>query len=172
MIFESQIMENITEATPKDAGPIMSLISECTKDMEVNGIYQWDDKYPTRETIEVDIAKRSLHVFRIDGKCCGIIALDGNEPPEYGDVHWKYKTAKVLVVHRLAVDPLWQKRGIARRLMDFAEQYGQTNGYQAIRLDAFIKNPRGVKLYELRGYRKAGTVILRKGPFYCFETKL
>ena len=171
-MFESRIMDSITEATPKDEGPIMSLISDCTRDMEAHGIYQWDDKYPTRETIEVDIANRSLHVLRIDGNYCGIIALDGNEPPEYGHVHWKYKADKILVVHRLAVDPQWQKQGIARRLMDFAEQYGRKNGYQAIRLDAFIKNPGAVKLYELRGYRKAGTVVLRKGPFYCFETKL
>ena len=163
---------DIIEATPKDAGPIMALISECTKDMEASGIYQWNAEYPTREAIAVDIANRSLHVLRIEDKYCGIIALDGDEPQEYGDIDWKYQTDKVFVVHRLAVDPQWQRQGIARRLMDFAEQYGKTHGYQAIRLDAFIKNPRAIKLYECRGYRKAGTVNFTKRLFYCFENTL
>ena len=163
---------DIIEATPKDANPIMALISECTKDMEASGIYQWDDEYPTREAIEADIANRSLQVLRIEDKYCGIITLDGDEPQEYGTIDWKYQTDKVLVVHRLAIDPQWQGQGLARRLMDFAEQYGQKNGYQTIRLDAFVNNPRAVKLYEHRGYRKAGTVIFRKRLFYCFENTL
>jgi ribosomal protein S18 acetylase RimI-like enzyme len=163
---------DIIEATPKDAEPIMALISGCTKDMEASGIDQWDDEYPTQEAIEADIANHSLHFLRIKDKYCGIIALDGDQPKEYEDIDWKYQTDKVLVVHRLAIDPQWQRQGIARRLMDFAEHYGQTNGYQAIRLDAFIKNPRAVKLYERRGYRKAGTVVFRKRLFYCFEKTL
>ncbi|MGD8814611.1 MAG: GNAT family N-acetyltransferase [Anaerolineales bacterium] len=163
---------DIIEAKPKDTGPIMALISECTKDMEASGIHQWDDEYPTREAIEADIANQSLHILRIKDKYSGIITLDGDQPKEYEDIEWKYQTDKVLVVHRLAIDPQWQRQGIARRLMDFAEHYGQTNGHQAIRLDAFIKNPRAVKFYERRGYRKAGIVVFRERLFYCFEKTL
>jgi hypothetical protein len=39
----------------------------------------------------------------------------------------------------------------------------------AIRLDAFTLNPGAIRLYEGRGYRKAGSVRFRKGMFNCYE---
>jgi ribosomal protein S18 acetylase RimI-like enzyme len=162
----------ITIAALKDVDSIMVLFSSCIKEMEENSIYQWDDKYPTQEKIERDINNQSLFLFKIDRKLAGTVTLDGNQPPEYGDVDWKYKAQKVLVVHRLAVNPVFQNRGTAKKLMDFVQQYGRTHGYEVVRLDAFIKNPAAIALYEHRGYRKAGTVIFRKGLFYCFESNL
>ncbi len=56
--------------------------------------------------------------------------------------------------------------------MHFVEQYAEVHGYDVIRLDAFTRNPAAVRLYEGRGYRKAGIVSFRKGPFYCFEKRI
>jgi hypothetical protein len=56
--------------------------------------------------------------------------------------------------------------------MDFAEHGAISDGYNAIRLDAFRQNPVAVALYERRGYRNAGVVLFRKGPLYCYEKQL
>ncbi len=53
--------------------------------------------------------------------------------------------------------------------MHFAEAEAQKRGYHAIRLDVFLENPVALSLYESLGYRHAGTVRLKKGPFACFE---
>lgn len=56
--------------------------------------------------------------------------------------------------------------------MEFAEEKAEREGYQAIRLDAFTGNPPALALYDHRGYRKAGTVLFRKGWFFCFEKEI
>lgn len=55
--------------------------------------------------------------------------------------------------------------------MDLAEAHAKQNTYVSIRLDAYAGNPPTVKLYERRGYRKAGQVYFprRTLPFFCFE---
>jgi ribosomal protein S18 acetylase RimI-like enzyme len=87
-------------------------------------------------------------------------------------VKWEINSGKQLVVHRLCIDPKYQGQGIARTLMDYAEQYGKEQGYGSIRLDAFVNNPRACRLYEGLGYKAVGTVEFRKGKFYCFEREL
>lgn len=90
---------------------------------------------------------------------------------EYQELIWSDEGGEVLVIHRLAVNPEWQKQGIGRQLMDFTENYAAEKGYTSIRLDAYSGNPRALNLYERRGYRKVGQVFFpeRELPFYCYE---
>ena len=110
--------------------------------MESQGIYQWDDSYPTAEIFADDIKSNSLFVFEDGGSCMGIISLNENQAPEYQELIWENENGKILVIHRLAVNPGRQKQGIGRRLMDFAEDYAADQGYASIRLDAYSGNPR------------------------------
>ena len=56
--------------------------------------------------------------------------------------------------------------------MDFLEQSVLDRGLRAIRLDAFSLNPAALKLYESRGYERAGEIQFRKGLFYLYEKRL
>ncbi len=159
----------IRPGTPEDLEPVMSLIWRCILHMESREIHQWDEIYPDRLTVENNIQSGALYVGEAAGRCCASFAIDQEQPLEYGQIRWSCTSGSVLVVHRLCVDPIDQGGGVAQLLMEFAERYTGDNDYDAIRLDAFTKNPTAVHLYESRGYRKAGTVIFRKGPFYCFE---
>lgn len=161
----------ISRAKPSDLDAVLSMVRACTRHMESLGILQWDDIYPNRAVLEQDIAKKSLFVMA-DGAIIAAIVLNDYQEPEYGDVPWAYPGERILVVHRLCVHPDSQGQGVASRLMDFAEELGQTDGCAAIRLDAFTQNPTAVSLYEKRGYRKAGIVKFRKGPFFCFEKRI
>ena len=163
---------HIAEATLQDLPAVMNLIKACIQHMESQGIFQWDEIYPGSGTLEKDIGSHSLYAARSAGRICGIIVLNEYQDPEYAAIRWAYQGDKILVVHRLSVDPVRQGQGIAARLVDFAEQHAKSHGYSAIRLDAFTHNPRSVALYERRGYRKAGVVNFRKGPFYCFEKEV
>lgn len=161
---------NISPAKPSDLDAVMSVVGACTRHMDSQGISQWDDIYPTRAVLEEDIARQSLFVM-VNGAIVGVMVLNDYQEPEYGAISWAYSGERVLVVHRLCVHPDAQGQGVASRLMDFAEELGQADGYAAIRLDAFTKNRAAVSLYEKRGYRKAGIVQFRKGPFFCFEKR-
>jgi len=89
-------------------------------------------------------------------------------------VHWKNNEGKVLVIHRLAVHPPFQKQGFAKKLMDFAEDHAIKNGCAAVRLDAYSGNERVLRFYENRGYQKRGEVNFsgRVLPFFCYEKEI
>jgi ribosomal protein S18 acetylase RimI-like enzyme len=158
----------IRNAEAKDLSEIMGLISSCVEDMERRGIHQWDEIYPDEKTIRNDIDKKQLYLLEEDNQICGIIVLNELQEPQYKSVGWKFG-GKTLVVHRLAIRPAYQRKGMATKLMEFAYSYAIKRDYKTIRLDAFIQNPASVGLYEKLGYRKAGEVTFRKGDFYCFE---
>jgi GNAT superfamily N-acetyltransferase len=136
--------------------------------MDEQGIPQWDDIYPGETVLQDDIEMQRMHLIEVEGRTAGLIVINEQESAEYADVAWRY-SGKVMVVHRLTIDPSYQRTGLATRLMDFAEGVAITEGYGCIRLDAFIQNPAAMALYENRGYRKAGSVRFRKGQFFCYE---
>jgi len=161
----------INQAVFDDIHPIMTLIGDCIRHMENKGIFQWNDHYPTLKIIASDIESGSMYVLKNGGDLLGMIAINEEQSPEYGQLNWRVRSGKVLVIHRLAIDPKWQKQGIGRQLMDFAENYALENGYASIRLDAYSGNPRALQLYERRGYQKAGQLVfpLRELPFFVYE---
>jgi ribosomal protein S18 acetylase RimI-like enzyme len=165
---------DITIAREGDITEIMELLSECIRDMKKNDIHQWGDYYPTVDIITGDVQKKSMYVIKDQARLLGIIVFDEQQSEEYKQVKWLINSRHILVVHRLAVRPKWQHRGIARKLMDFAEQFAVKSDYNSIRLDAYSGNPRAVSFYEKRGYIKTGKVYFpkRERPFFCYEKVL
>ena len=157
----------IRRARVDDLQAVELLINRATDEMRRLGIEQWDELYPTRNLLRADLAAGTMHVSFRDDRIAGVIVLNETQEPEYASVSWSV-SGRPLVVHRLAVDPDFQRLGIATMLMRHAESLASA-GYDAIRLDAFAKNPAAVSLYERLGYRRAGTVRFRKGEFICFE---
>jgi GNAT superfamily N-acetyltransferase len=149
---------------------VVRLISATTQTMREHGIYQWDEIYPNEEIITKDVDSRSLYVLEQSGLCIAAVSLNQEQDEAYQQVHW-LGAEPVLVVHRLCVDPAYQGNGIGSGLMDFAEENAKQNAYVSIRLDTYTGNPRAVRLYERRGYRKAGQIYFprRTLPFFCFE---
>jgi len=158
-------------AVPEDINDIMSLIQEVIKDMQNTGSDQWDDFYPDIQTITNDQKNNTLYILRDQKKCIGIIVLNEEQDKEYKTVNWAGKNDRILVLHRLCIHPDRRRKGLANKLMNFAEEYAIENNYKSIRLDAYSANVAAVRLYEKRGYNKIGQVFFphRKYPFYCFE---
>jgi ribosomal protein S18 acetylase RimI-like enzyme len=161
----------ISIATEDDIQNIINIIELCIKDLENQGIYQWNDYYPTLGHINESIQDKSLYTIKENKNCLGVIAITENQPQEYKKMNWLDKTGKILVITKLVVNPVWQNQGIGRKLMDFAENEAIEKKYTSIRLDAYSGNPRAINLYEKRGYRKVGEVYFprRELPFYCYE---
>ncbi|MBI5603361.1 MAG: GNAT family N-acetyltransferase [Deltaproteobacteria bacterium] len=147
------------------------IIRAATRKMDEQGISQWDEVYPSRSLLKDDIEKQQMYVLGAGKQKAGMMVLNEEQSPEYAAVDWKF-SGRALVIHRLTIDPAFQRRGLASRLMDFAEEFAFTERYNCIRLDAFRRNPAAFGLYERRGYRKAGAVRFRKGEFFCYEKKV
>lgn len=150
---------------------IMELIARCIQVMREGGSDQWDERYPNAEVIGSDIAAGTLFVLDDGGAVSGIIVLDENQAEEYDAIDWSERQGPQLIMHRLAVHPQTQGRGVARQLIAFAERHAAEGGYASIRLDTYAKNERALRLYPSLGYEPRGEVYFphRETPFPVFE---
>ena len=155
---------------------ILTLTRACGRHMRDNGIDQWDENYPDRAVILHDVETETLFAYRDGDEVLGIVVLNEWQDEEYGDINWSTSDDdKNIVVHRLAVRPDQQGKGLGRKLMDFAEQWARENEYAAIRLDTYSQNPRNQRFYLNRGYTDLGPVYLKykkEHPYYCYELLL
>lgn len=164
----------IVLAGERDMTEIMTLIAGCISQMRAKGNDQWNENYPDLAVVTADIRERCLYAAKGNEKILGVITLNEFQDEEYRTVPWQRKEGKILVVHRLAVAPQFQRKGVAGKLMDFAESKAVQENYAAIRLDTYSNNPGAIRFYERRGYIKKGQVRFpyRDLPFLCYEKLL
>lgn len=163
----------IQQASPQDAPETMQLLAACREDMLSRGIRQWVDQYPTLQVVAAAID--DTFIVRLDGRLAATVMLNEQNEKEYETLRWLTPFhQRALVVHRLAVHPAFQRRGLARRLMRFAGDLAVRRGLASIRLDAFSGNPAALALYDGLGYHSVGRVFFphRDLPFVCFEKVL
>ena len=154
---------------------IIELAKSCKEDMIANGIFQWNDHYPTKQIFENDIQQNELFVLEDNAVILGTIVISSLMDEEYVPVKWLVPNGKSIYIHRLAVHPLQQGKGYAQQLMAFAENFARVHGIASVRLDTFSKNLRNQKFYEARGYQRLESIYFPKQsehPFYCYELVL
>ena len=140
--------------------------------MENNDIHQWDEIYPDKAILAEDISKNLMYIGEIDNKIAVCFVLSEECDEEYKNGAWKYPDARFSVIHRLCVNPDFQNQGIAAKTLEYIENLCKSQGYEAIRLDCFTKNPYSIRLYEKAGYSITGYADWRKGRFELREKKL
>ncbi len=165
-------MFKIELANINDLDRVKKIADDCALEMVSRKIFQWDENYPNIEIFKKDIDNENLYVYRNKSIVFGCIMLSLSKDEVYKNVKWLTKDEKNLYVHRLAVDPKYQKKGIGKLLMDFAEEYGRNNGLKSVRLDTFSKNERNNKFYRSREYIQLDDVYFpnqSEFPFHCYE---
>jgi len=159
-------------AKNNDIKRIVEIANACADHMISKGIFQWDKNYPNKKTFEADLDDNSLYIIEDKDVVIGCICISLNIDDFYKSVKWITKTNKNLYVHRLAIHPKFQGRGLALKLMNFANEFANQNNCESIRLDTFSGNPRNNKFYILQGYTKIGEIYFRNQsdmPFNCYE---
>ena len=155
-----------------DIDVILNITKSCAANMIQNDIYQWNEHYPDRNSFVNDAKNQELYVFSKNDKVVACISLCKHMDEVYLPVIWKTSNHNNLYIHRLAVHPDFQKKGVGKLLMDFAEKYARENNYISVRLDTFSVNKRNLKFYESRGYQQLEGIYFPKQsefPFYCYE---
>ena len=161
------------KATEIDA--LLNITRACASKMIAEGIFQWNNHYPSFDAFRKDCEREELYVLELEGKVVACITLSSLKDPEYEEIQWLTPDSNNLYVHRLAVHPDHQGQGYAKALMDYVESEAKKQGAISIRLDTFSKNPRNQKFYKTRGYQQLGNIYFPKQsafPFYCFEKLL
>jgi ribosomal protein S18 acetylase RimI-like enzyme len=151
---------------------LLAITFACAENMISKSIFQWNDKYPSKAAFEGDLLRKELYVLTSKEEIIGSIVLTPKMDKEYLPIKWLTPNKNNLYIHRLAIHPDFQGKRFAQKLMDFAEDFAIKKNYSSIRLDTFSKNARNQKFYELRAYKKLGSIYFPKQsefPFYCYE---
>lgn len=165
-------------ATIGDLQEVCALYDELNEYLQSHTNYPCWKKglYPNHQTAYDGISSGTLYVQRIAGRIAGSVILNHNQPPAYTSVDWGVDAdlEQVITINTLAVHPDFMGKGVASRLMEFAEEFSQSNRPLCIRLDAATGNAPAIRLYKSLGYRYCGDVDLGINLpglelFYCFE---
>ncbi len=154
--------------------PLSNLIERVINSLMGQGIFQWDATYPNRAFLCQAISDGNLFVYVDDGNLIGCVVLDEWQAPEWSGIEWEVSESPVLVIHALAIEPLWQGRGCGSALLQACERLAVENGYGCIRLDTFKGNAAAKQFYERHGYQYRGAVQYRSKPighqtYLCYE---
>jgi GNAT superfamily N-acetyltransferase len=160
----------IRQADASDLPTVLDTLDCCVNWLNATGINQWDKRYPAPGTFAQDIASGQLFLADALGVVAATVVVNAQFDREYSEIKWWYRNA--CAVHRLMVRPEFHGRGIARMMMEYAEEEARRLGYESIRLDAFAGNRIALRLYESLGYSSIGAIRLRKGYFICYEKAL
>lgn len=159
-------------ANASDIDWVIGITKICASHMISNGIYQWNEYYPSRDAFETDVSRKELFVLEIHDEIIGCIVISAFMDNDYIPVKWLTPNAQNIYIHRLAIHPEHQGKGYAQELMTFAENFSREKNYLSIRLDTYSMNKRNQKFYELRGYKRLGDIYFPNQsdyPFYCYE---
>ncbi|WP_340076958.1 GNAT family N-acetyltransferase [Leptobacterium sp. I13] len=159
-------------AEKNDLNALVSIARSCDSYMRSKGIFQWTDDYPSLEAFENDLKRHELYILEFNNSIIGCITVSTYMDNVYQPVKWLTPNYKNIYIHRLAIQPKEQGKGYAQKLMNYAEKYAITNGFQSIRLDTFSKNPKNCAFYETRGYTRLEEIyfpLQSEYPFYCYE---
>lgn len=160
----------IRKANMNDLEKIMKIIKATVEEMKDYNNTQWDENYPSNKDFVSDIKKQDLYVDEIDGDVAGFICLNYEEPEEYVDLNWS-SNKKAMVIHRMAVNPSFRKKGIASKLVDFAEKLAEENSVSYLKSDTYSINSKMNAFLTKCGFIKIGEMSFlgKEKSFYCYD---
>lgn len=160
------------KALLSDLDEVFGMFKAAIAEMDRNGIPQWDELYPDRAQLAEDIENNKLTVGISGGVIACAYVVNSEADDDYRNGAWRFPDASFLVIHRLCVNPKFQRQGLGTRTVEHIEAEIRKQGTETVRLDAFTRNPYALRMYEKLGYVKVGTADWRMGRFWLMEKKL
>lgn len=149
----------IAFATLADLDRILEIYDIAKQYMRDSGNpNQWNGAYPDRETLERDIQKRQLYIYRQAGIIHAVFVLLLGEEPTYAYIEgegWLNDEAYG-TIHRIAGDG--QIKGIFEKCMEFCK-----DKVKNVRIDTHHDNHTMQHLAEKYGFTKCGIIYLKNG---------
>ncbi len=167
-------MSEIRRATKKDAETILNILVTCANWLAENDMNHWLGAYSIEgvskriETMEVYLATNELK------EPVGTIALTNHSPDYYVgvDTYWLDSTSPAIYIKGLAVLPKHQGKGIAKTLLQFAEEKTKEKRIKFIRLDAVANYNELTQFYLKRGFKLVGKTMLGGQASNLFEKQI
>ena len=157
----------LVRSTLSDVPIIMSFIHDAQVYLASLNIDQWQDGYPNKEKIELDISNNDSYVVMNDNETIiGTTVFTTKTEQAYKAIQGKWITNdkdKYGVIHRLAVGDKYRNLGLARFVFKECHKRLKENNIGSLRIDTHEGNKGMQYLLNDLGYIYCGIIILESG---------
>jgi ribosomal protein S18 acetylase RimI-like enzyme len=150
-------------STTSDIQSILQIINDAKVYLKSQKIDQWQNGYPNQTQIERDIANNESYVLINDTNQVIATSMFSIRPePTYKiiDGEWKIKESeKYGVIHRLAIDKNYRKKGIASHLLNEFHLLLDKQQIRSLKIDTHEDNHEMQCLVKKLGYVYCGIIF-------------
>lgn len=152
---------NFREAKKEDIESILEVISHAKEYMKRNNSTQWNENYPSKETIINDIEKNIGYVLIVENLIRGYMVVEFSDDEIYKNIKGKWKTfGNYASIHRCAIHKELRGQGYGSELFKFAEKLALSKNIRSVRVDTAPENETMKHLFNKNGYEYCGTVFI------------
>ncbi|WP_411843427.1 GNAT family N-acetyltransferase [Salinicoccus sp. HZC-1] len=150
----------LRSADKEDLSRVMEITKAVVPFMQAAGNTQWSEIYPNMERFEKDCENGSLYIYEDDGLIRGFTVVDDEHPEAYNGIRWEIPRESCAAMHRMAVDPSCQGKGIAGDMIKRVESILVDAGYDGIHTDTSLENEKMQYQFEKNGFAFRGKLHL------------
>jgi ribosomal protein S18 acetylase RimI-like enzyme len=161
----------IRYATLNDLDTIMHLVNQAKSYFKSHDIDQWQDGYPNEESFKDDIKKNHSYVLVDQDHVIGTMYFALEQEPTYDVIkNGKWLTDTTYgVVHRVIVDESYKGHGLAKLLLEYAEDQAKAQQVKSIRMDTHQDNKSMQRFMKKNGFIYCGEISVSNAPRIAFE---
>jgi len=150
----------------EDIPVILEIIRQAQQYLKEQGIDQWQDGYPKKDTIQTDMEHGVSYVYEENGKILGTMALIFEEEPTYQTIYegaWETEGIPYATIHRIAVADEEKGNGIAGKMLAEAERICRERNVYTLRIDTHEENASMRTWIQKNGFFYCGWIYLASG---------
>lgn len=141
------------------------ILVACGLDMKDRlGLSHWmPPNYPLEQMLH-DAMEQEVYAVTVGNNLVGTFMLEMMTTVplsyiKYGNIVWQVSDVPAVYVHKLAILPSMQGKGLGTWCMQSIEKLAIERGYYAVRLDGVKTHPKLLSFYKNRGYQQVGELI-------------
>ncbi|KRN30761.1 acetyltransferase [Liquorilactobacillus mali] len=158
-------------ATQDDISKMLVIVKEAQQLLASEGIPQWQNGYPSKETLLDDIAKEISYVLIVDQEVAGFAALLQEPDNNYQKItagKWlNTENTHYTTIHRIAVSAHFHGQHLAETFIHHLISISCSLGFNQIRIDTHEKNTRMRHLIKKIGFAYSGVVYMNNNSEDC-----
>lgn len=144
----------IIRANKEHINQVALLAKNAREHMLSLGLKQWVGDYPNQTHFLSDYHKNGLYIYLSEEHIIASISLLPEDDEAYKEIRWLKDNS--LVIHRIIVDPHYQKMGIGILLFQYAIDLAKKQRYDSIKVDTHPDNHRMQGLIKKAGFVEVG----------------
>ena len=142
------------KAKNSEISQIWKILQQAIKRRKEDGSNQWQDGYPNLEVIKKDIVNGIGYVLSEEETIVGYSAVLINDEPAYDGIDGKWLTNDDFVVfHRVAISDSHLGIGLAKKMMQFIDEFALKNKIYSIKADTNFDNMAMRHIFEKSGLK-------------------